>query len=44
MLFRQQDELAAFFRRKIDLHTPASLSPYFRDNALAHSLPIYERP
>jgi len=44
MLFRHQHELATRFKRTVDLHTPASLSIYFRDKILAHSLPIYERP
>jgi predicted nucleotidyltransferase len=43
MLFRHQDELAARIRRTVDLHTPASLSRYFRDEVLAESLPIYEQ-
>ena len=43
MLFRQQDELAARLQRPVDLHTPASLSRYFRDEVLAASLPIYEQ-
>jgi len=44
MLFRHQNELANRFKRPVDLHTPASLSLYFRDKVLAESLPIYERP
>jgi uncharacterized protein len=43
MLFRQQDELAARIRRRVDLHTPASLSRHFRDDVLAVALPIYEQ-
>lgn len=43
MLFRQQDELAARFRRPADLHTPASLSRHFRDEILATAVPIYEQ-
>lgn len=43
MLFRQQDELAAHFRRPADLHTPASLSRHFRDEILAAAVPIYEQ-
>jgi hypothetical protein len=43
MLFRHQDELAARFERPVDLHTPASLSPYFRDEVLAEALPVYEQ-
>jgi len=33
-LFDQQDELAAMFGRTVDLHTPASLSRFFRDEVL----------
>ena len=43
MLFRQQDELAASIRRRVDLHTPQSLSRHFRDEVLEASLPIYEQ-
>lgn len=43
MLFRQQDELAAQFHRRVDLHTPASLSRHFRDEVLAAAVPIYEQ-
>lgn len=28
--FAMQDELSALLRRPVDLHTPSSLSPYFR--------------
>lgn len=41
-LFTHQDELAGLFAREVDLHTPASLSKYFRDEVLGESLPIYE--
>ena len=43
MLFRHQDELAATLRRTVDLHTPASLSRFFRDEVLSQALPIYEQ-
>jgi len=43
MLFRHQDELTARLNRSVDLHTPASLSPYFRDEVLAGALPVYEQ-
>lgn len=43
MLFRQQEELAARLCRSVDLHTPASLSRYFRDEVLTDALPIYEQ-
>ncbi|MDO9542034.1 MAG: nucleotidyltransferase family protein [Kiritimatiellia bacterium] len=31
---RMQDELSAILGRKVDLHTPAGLSKYFRDEVL----------
>lgn len=43
MLFRHQDELAARIKRTVDLHTPASLSRFFREEVLAQSVPIYEQ-
>jgi len=43
MLFRHQDELASRFERAVDLHTPASLSRFFRDEVLAESVPLYEQ-
>lgn len=43
MLFRQQEELAERFHRRVDLHTPASLSRHFRDQVLAGALPIHEQ-
>jgi hypothetical protein len=43
MLFRHQDELTFRFKRTVDLHTPASLSHYFRDRVIAGSVAIYER-
>lgn len=42
-LFTHQDELARLLGREIDLHTPASLGKYFRDEALAESLSLYEQ-
>ena len=41
MLFAQQEELSRCCGRAVDLHTPASLSPYFRERVLAEALPIY---
>lgn len=35
--FSMQDELTRLFGRTVDLHTPASLSKYFRDEVLAHA-------
>lgn len=31
---RMQNELSTMFRHKVDLHTPATLSKYFRDEVL----------
>ena len=42
-LFTHQDELARVIGREADLHTPASLSKYFREEVLAESLPLYEQ-
>ena len=33
--FAMQDELSGMFDRVVDLHTPASLSRYFRDEVLS---------
>ena len=35
--FAMQDELTALFGHKVDLHTAASLSKYFRDEVLAEA-------
>jgi predicted nucleotidyltransferase len=35
--FRMQDELSRLFNRTVDLHTPASLSRYFRNQVLAEA-------
>jgi predicted nucleotidyltransferase len=35
--FAMQDELGRLFHRTVDLHTPASLSHYFRDQVLAEA-------
>jgi predicted nucleotidyltransferase len=43
MLFRHQDELSAQLGRRVDLHTPASLSEYFRTEVLDAALPVYEQ-
>ena len=37
------EDLAASLRRKVDLHTPASLSPYFRDEVLREAIVVYEQ-
>lgn len=39
--FTMQDELSELLGRPVDLHTPASLSKYFRDEVLAEAEPIY---
>lgn len=35
--FWMQDELSRLFDRTVDLHTPASLSRYFRDRVLSEA-------
>ncbi len=40
--FEMQDELSALLGRKVDLHTPNSLSPYFRDRVLAEAEVKYD--
>ncbi|MEP7310348.1 MAG: nucleotidyltransferase family protein [Acidobacteriota bacterium] len=35
--FSMQDELSRLFDRPVDLHTPASLSRYFRNQVLAEA-------
>jgi predicted nucleotidyltransferase len=37
------EKLAAQFGRKVDLHTPNSLSKYFRDQVLREAVTIYEQ-
>ncbi len=39
-----QDELSAIFERTVDLHTPASLSRYFRDEVTAEAEDQYVAP
>jgi hypothetical protein len=39
--FAMQDELTELLGHKVDLHTPASLSKYFRDHVLAEAQPQY---
>jgi len=36
-----QDELSALLGRRVDLHTPASLSPHFRDAVLGEAEVLY---
>jgi len=40
--FRMQEELSNLIGRKVDLNTPAFLSPLFRDKALAESEVAYD--
>ena len=40
--FTLADELSAFFGRKVDLNTPRSLSPYFRDQVQSESEILYD--
>jgi hypothetical protein len=35
--FSMQDELSELLGRRVDLHTPGSLSPYFRDAVLGEA-------
>ncbi len=37
-----QDELAEIFSRPVDLHTPATLSRYFRDDVLDQARDLYD--
>lgn len=39
--FAMQDDLSRMFGRVVDLHTPASLSRYFRDEVLAEAQDQY---
>jgi uncharacterized protein len=41
--FGWHEELAEMLGRNVDLHTPGSLSNYFRDDVLAEALTIYEQ-
>lgn len=40
--FAMQDELSELLGREVDLHTPASLSKYFRDEVLREAEVVYE--
>ena len=42
--FSLERELSEILGRKVDLHTPQSLSPYFRDQALAEAEVQYVAP
>jgi predicted nucleotidyltransferase len=37
------EDLAPIFGRKVDLHTPNSLSKYFRDDVRREALTVYEQ-
>ena len=39
--FALQAELGGMLGRRVDLHTPASLSPYFRDQVMREAEPAY---
>lgn len=41
--FGWHEELAAILGRKVDLHTPNSLSGHFRDEVLDEALTVYEQ-
>ena len=41
--FGWHEDLAPIIGRKVDLHTPASLSKYFRDEVLQEALTLYEQ-
>ena len=41
--FGWHEDLEPIFGRKVDLHTPNSLSRYFREEVLAEALTIYEQ-
>ena len=42
--FDMEAELSELLGRKVDLNTPACLSPYFRGEALAEAEVLYESP
>ena len=42
--FDMRYELIDLFNREVDLHTPASLSPYFRQEVLDEAEEIYVSP
>lgn len=39
--FRMEEELSELFGRKVDLNTPAFLSPYFRQEVLKEAEALY---
>jgi uncharacterized protein len=40
--FGWHEDLASIIGRKVDLHTPNSLSKYFREEVLREAMPVYE--
>jgi predicted nucleotidyltransferase len=42
--FTLERELSEILGRKVDLNTPGTLSPYFRDRVLAEAEPQYAAP
>lgn len=38
---RMQEELSAILGRRVDLHTPATLSDYFRDEVMHEAQEVY---
>ena len=40
--FAMEDDLSRILHRKVDLNTPKSLSPYFRDEVLLEAEIIYD--
>jgi len=41
-LFDMKEELARVLGRDVDLQTPMSLSPYFRDRVVREAVPLYD--
>jgi predicted nucleotidyltransferase len=41
--FGWHEDLAPIIGHKVDLHTPNSLSPYFRDEVLHEAFTVYEQ-
>ncbi len=41
--FGWHEDLAAIIGRKVDLHTPNSLSKYFREEVLQEAMALYEQ-
>jgi predicted nucleotidyltransferase len=41
--FDLQDELSSLLGRQVDLHTPKSLSRYFREQVVAEATVLYEQ-